>query len=170
MSPAPELPTGHQDPFLPRALRQALPPGAQPRAQNLCLAVFPSPSPLHGMFRDNPVAASECIFVIPPAPLNSPIFPSHPPLPSSRGGLKEQDIKPGVLTCHCQNLFVKELFFLTVLNRYFSIKLLLSKRLINWSAVFKWSLWSSTDSKHTTSTAPLGRQAQKVQGSALCKV
>lgn len=170
MSPAPELPTGHQDPFLPRALRQALPPGAQPRAQNLCLAVFPSPSPLHGMFHDD----CRCIRVYfcnpSSSPLNSPIFPSHPPLPSSRGGLKEQDIKPGVLTCHCQNLFVKELFFLTVLNRYFSIKLLLSKRLINWSAVFKWSLWSSTDSKHTTSTAPLGRQAQKVQGSSLCKV
>ncbi|XP_017528116.1 prepronociceptin isoform X1 [Manis javanica] len=61
MSPAPDLPAGKRGSFCPKALRQASPPGLHPRG-----TAHLGPSP-HGMFHDDPVATSECIFVIPPA-------------------------------------------------------------------------------------------------------
>ncbi|KAI5167847.1 Cleavage Stimulation Factor Subunit 3 [Manis pentadactyla] len=60
MSPAPDLPAGKRGSFCPKALRQASPPGLHPRGT---APLGPSP---HGMFHDDPVATSECIFVIPP--------------------------------------------------------------------------------------------------------
>ena len=44
MSPAPNLPAGHQDASLPKALRRALPPGRHPRVLPH-LVVFPSLTP-----------------------------------------------------------------------------------------------------------------------------
>lgn len=71
MSPGPDLPAGHPDSSLPRALSQASPPSLHPQgARSASLpGCLPSPHhrPTHGMFHGNPVATSECIFVIPPA-------------------------------------------------------------------------------------------------------
>lgn len=48
MSPAPDLPAGNQDSFLPKALRQALSPGLHPQgpAPSGCLSLPPSFLPL----------------------------------------------------------------------------------------------------------------------------